>query len=180
MKKIGIYLMLILLITSCKKDFEININPKKISENKFKTIIRTNFPENTIFAITVERLYKRKNNPNEYSGTHFFSREFQVKNGKVEFSFEVDDQKWIKYYDKYREDDKRNEFPNKELTEIDFKSIKDSLEISVLYNPIFESDENVRKILGENGKKLSGKGTIKLEDEKIFRTAKKIYSKFEK
>lgn len=180
MKNIGIYLILILLITSCKKDFEINITPKKISEKKIKTIIKTNFPENTIFSITVERLYRRINNVNIYGGTHFFSRELPVKNGKIEFSFEVNDKEWIKYYNEHREDDKRNEFPNKELTEIDFKSIKDSLEISVFYNPIFERDENVKKILGENGKNLSGKGTIELENEKIFRIRKNIYSKFEK
>ncbi|QXP68467.1 hypothetical protein [Polaribacter sp. AHE13PA] len=180
MKNIGIYLILILLITSCKKDFKINITPKKISEKKFKTIIKTNFPENTIFSITVERLYQRKNNPNIYGGTHFFSREFPVKNGEIEFSFEVNDKEWIKYYNEHREDDKRNEFPNKELTEIDFKFIKDSLEISVFYNPIFERDENVKKIIGENGKNLSGKGTIELENEKIFRITKSIYSKFEK
>ena len=58
--------------------------------------------------------------------------------------------------------------------------LKDSLEISVFYNPIFEIDENVKKILGENGKNLSGKGTIELENEKIFRIRKNIYSKFEK
>jgi hypothetical protein len=179
MKNIGIYLILILLISSCKKDFEINITPKKISKNKFRTIIKTNFPENTIFSITVERLYRRKSNPNIYGGTHFFSREFPVKNGKIEFSFEVNDRKWIEYYNQHREDDKRNEFPNKELTEIDFKSIKDSLEISVFYNPIFERDENVKKILGENGKQLSGKGTVELENEKIFRITKSIYSRFE-
>ena len=180
MKKIGIYLILILLLTSCKRDFEININPKKTSENKFKTVVETNFPENTIFSITVERLYKRKNNPNIYGGTHFFSREFPVKNGKVEFTFEVNDKKWIKDYNEYREGDKKNEFPNKELTEIDFNSIKDSLEISVFYNPSFERDENVKKIVGENGKNLNGKGTIKLENEKIFRKTKSIYKKFEK
>jgi hypothetical protein len=180
MKKIGIYLLLILLSTSCKKDFEININPKKISDNKFKTIVETNFPENTIFSITVERLYKRKNNPNTYSGTHFFSREFPVRNGKVEFSFKANDKEWIKYYNQHREDDKEREFPNSELTGIDFESIKDSLEISVFYNPIFERDENVKKIVGENGENLKGKGTIKLETENIFRVTKSIYNKFGK
>ena len=180
MKKIAIYLLFFSSFISCKDDFTININPKKKSEKKIETTITTNFPENTIFSITAERLYKRKNDSNVYGGTHFFSREFPVKNGMIEFSFEVNDSEWIKNYNQYREIEKKTNPSNKELTEIDYESIKDSLEISVFYNPIFERNENVKKIVGENGKNLKGKGTIKLEDEKIFRVSKKIYWKFEK
>jgi len=180
MRKIGIYLLMFSLLTSCKEDFTININPKKISEKKIRTVIKANFPENTIFSITAERLYKRKNNSNIYGGTHFFSREFPVKNGIIEFSFEVNDSQWIKYYNEYRESEKKINPSNKELTEIDYESIKDSLEISVFYNPVFERSENVKKIVGENGMNLNGKGTIELENEKTFRVSKKIYWKFEK
>ena len=180
MRKIGIYLLLITLFTSCKDEFTISINPKKISKKEVRTVIKTNFPENTIFSITVERLFKRKNSLKVYSGTHFFSRELPVKNGKIEFYFEVNDNKWIMEDNEDREFEKNINSSKNYLTEIDYESIKDSLEISVFYNPVFEQNENVKKIIGENGKNLNGKGTIELEEEKIFRVSKKIYWKFEK
>jgi len=180
MKKIGIYFLFICLLISCKEDFEINIIPKKRAQNKIRTEIKTNFPENTIFSITAERLYKRKNNSKTYGGAHFFSREYPVKNGIIEFSFDINDTSWIESYNEYRTNEKERNSTNKELTEIDFESIQDSLQISVLYNSEFERDKKIKDIIGENGSNLSGNGTIKLEECKIFLVSKKVYCKFEK
>ncbi|MDC1162495.1 hypothetical protein OAT18_03555 [Tenacibaculum sp.] len=155
MNKIGIYF----LIISCKKDFEINIISKKRVQNKIRAEIKTNFPENTIFSITAERLYKRKSGSKTYGGTHFFSREYPVKNGVIEFSFDINDTRWIESYNEYRKNEKERDSKNKELTEIDFESIQDSLQISVLYNSEFERDKKVKDIIGGNGCNLSGNET---------------------
>ncbi|WP_422091717.1 hypothetical protein [Tenacibaculum ovolyticum] len=172
MNKIGIYFLFICLLISCKKDFEINIIPKKRVKNKIRTEIKTNFPENTIFSITAERLYKRKKNSKNYGGTHFFSRNYPVKNGIIEFSFEINDSRWIESYNEYRRNEKKLGSNNKELTEIDFESIQDSLQISVLYNSEFERDEKVMGIIGKNGSNLSGNGTI--ERKNIFSFKKNL------
>jgi hypothetical protein len=173
MKKTIIYLLFFLLFISCKDDFIIDINSKKISKKEIKVTITTNFPENTIFSITAERIYKRKNNENYYGGTHYYSSEYGIKNGKLEFKLKINDSVWISNYNQYRKDEK--------LTEIDYKSIKDSIEISVVYSPkfLFNQKSNVKKILGENGENIRGKGTIKMDGIKVFEKSIKIFSKFE-
>jgi hypothetical protein len=182
MKKTAIYLLFFLLFISCKDDFIIDINSKKTSEKEFKITLTTNFPENTIFSITAERIYKRKNNGNYYGGVHYYSSEYGIKNGKLEFILKVNDSMWINNYNQYREDGNLNEFKNKKLTEIDYKSIKDSIEISVVYSPrfLFNQKSNVKKSLGENGENIKGKGTIKMDGIKVFEKSIKIFSKFEK
>ena len=181
MKKNTIYLLFFLLFISCKNDFIIDINSRKTSEKEFKVTISTNFPENTIFSITAERIYKRKNNENYYGGTHYYSSEHGIKNGKLEFILKVNDSMWINKYNLHRENEKLNKFKNNKLTEIDYKSIKDSIEISVVYSPrfLFNQKDNVKKILGENGENIRGKGTIKMDGIKIFEKSIKIFSQFE-
>ena len=177
MKNLIIILLILTLFISCKNDLTINIEAQKINDKKVKTTITTNFPENTVFSITATRIYKRKNNPNYYSGVHYFSRELAVKNGIIEFSFDVNDKDWIDSYNNFRESE--NQF-DKELTEIDFKSIQDSLEISVFYEPRLERDYEVKKVLGEKGEKIRGKGTIEIDDYNVFNEKIKIYDRFER
>ena len=179
MRKIGIYLLLLLIFTSCKSYFTVNLNSEKISEKKIKTIITTNFPENTIFSISAERIYKRKKNPNYYRGIHYYSSEYGVKDGKIEFTFDINDKKWINDYNEQRERELRRN--NKDFTEIDYKSIKDSIEISIIYSPkfLFNQEDSVKKILGNKGENINGKGTIKIEDIRIFKKSINIYNKFE-
>jgi hypothetical protein len=180
MKKIEIYLLLILIFTSCKSYFTVNVSTEKISEKKIKTIITTNFPENTIFSISAERIYKRKKNPNYYGGLHYYSNVDGVKDGKIEFTFEVNDNIWINNYNEHRERQLR--MNNKEFTEIDYESIKDSIEISIFYSPklLFSQEDNVKKILGNKGENINGKGTIKIDDVRIFKKSINIYNKFKK
>jgi hypothetical protein len=179
MKKIAIYLLPFLFFISCKDDFTIDINSQKISEKRIKTIITTNFPENTIFSISAERIYKRKNNPSYYGGLHYYSSEYGIKDGKIEFTFNVNDNEWINDYNKQREIELR--LNNKEFTEIDYKSIKDSIEISIIYSPklLFNQEDNVKKILGNKGENINGKGTIEIKDIRMFKKSINIYDKFE-
>lgn len=168
-----------LLLISCQKEFRIDINTEKVSGNTIKTIIKTNFPEKTILTITAERLYRMKNNSNIYGGNHFFSR-IPVKNGMIEFSFAVDDGQWIREHNHYMEMDNNSNLSDTILTEIDYESIIDSLKISVFYNPLFEVDENVMKIVGENGKNLNGRGTLEIEGTKVFRVSQNIHWEFDR
>lgn len=181
MRKIAFYLLLLLIFTSCKNDFTVNINSEKISEKKIKIIITTNFPENTIFSISAERIYKKKDNSNYYGGIHYYSSKYGVKNGKIEFTFDINDNEWINYYNEQRDLQEKLRINNKDFTEIDYKSIKDSIEISIVYSPklFFNQEDNVKKILGEKGENINGKGTIKIDGIKMFKKSIKIYSKFE-
>ncbi len=112
---------------------------------------------------------------------HYYSSEYGIKNGKIEFTLNINDNKWIKNYNQRRESVNKRYPSNKEFTEIDFKSIKDSIEISIVYSPklLFNQKNNVKKILGEKGENINGKGTIKIDDFKMFKKSIRIYSKFE-
>ena len=181
MKKIAIYLLPFFLFISCKDDLSIDISSKKISEKKINIIITTNFPENTIFSISAERIYKRKDNTDYYGGVHYYSSEYGVKNGLVEFTLNINDNEWIKDYNQHKEYITKKFPSNKEFTEIDLNSIKDSIEVSVVYSPeyLFNQKNNVLEILGEKGENIKGKGTIKIDGIKMFTKSIKIYSKFE-
>ncbi len=173
MKKTAFIIVILTLFTNCKSELIIQVKTQETNEKKVKAIITTNFPENTILSITAERIYQRKNDSNLYGGTHYYSRELAVKNGEIEFSFNVDDKKWIKNYNEYKKFEKG-------LNEIDFKSIKDSIEITIFYTPEFERDKNVAKILGKRGGNINGKGTFIFDDYKGFRKTIKIFSKFKR
>jgi hypothetical protein len=179
MKNIIITILILTLFIRCKDDYIIDIDIQNISDKKVQTIITTNFPENTVFSISAERLYKRKNDTNYYGGTLYYSMESAVKNGMIELSIDIDDKEWIDDYNDDIKFQKQLKIYNKKFAEIDYRSIKDSIEISVRYTAIFEQDKNIKKILGEKGENLRGKGTINVEDYQIFRKAVTIYSKFE-
>ena len=87
---------------------------------------------------------------------------------------------WIKDYNEHRKIESRINPKSKLWTEIDYSTIKDSIEISVLYHPILESDENIKKIIGNNGEYLKGNGMLKLKENRIFRVSEKLYWEFNK
>ena len=100
-----------------------------------------------------------------------------MKDGQVSFTFNPLDKGWIDEYEALR---KQNWSFDKSMTEIDKKSIKDTIEISVLFTPKGKQPENVVKIIGANGENLNGAEVqtnnnvgFKFYDKKI-----KFYSKF--
>ena len=161
--------------TKEKIEFKVDITTKNISENEIKSMIKTNFPENTPFTITVSRDYSRKNNNEKYAGQLYYSNSSLVKNNQLDFNFKTDDKKWLDEYEVLR---KENGKFDKTLTEIDKKTIKDTIEISILYTPKAEQSETVKKIIGENGKNLIGKDVEKVSDFKVYNKTIKIYNKF--
>lgn len=161
--------------TKEKTEFEVNIVTENISENEIKSIVKTNFPENTPFTITVSRDYGRKNNNEKYAGQLYYSYNSFVKNNHLDFNFKVDDKKWLDEYETLR---KENGKFDKTLTEIDKKTIKDTLEISILYTPKAEQSEDIKKIIGINGENLTGKDVEKVSDFKVYNKTIKIYNKF--
>jgi hypothetical protein len=162
-------------------DFKIDIKTENISENEIRVIINTNFPENTPFTITVARGYSRKNNPAEYAGELYYSNASCVKDGEVNFNFSVDDQKWI---DEYHQIKKQNESFDYKLTDIE--TIKDTLEINVLYTPKSEPSKEIKDIIGENGENLKGAEVHKVEMDEgtsgfyVFDKTIKLYNKLKK
>lgn len=181
MKKQIIYISAILALISCKEtkekvDYNISIDAKKIEPKTIQTKIKTNFPENTAFTITASRDYKRENNPENYSIDLYYAFNSLVKNGSIEFNFDPADKKWL---DEYKEIQKQNGESDKTLTDIDISSIKDTIEISVLYTPKAEQNQELKKIFGENGENLIG---VNVEDNGKFKTFKKtikIYDQYD-
>lgn len=185
MKIKSLQLLLFFVFISCNKkietkekiEFKIDVTTENISENEIKAIVKTNFPDDTPFTITVSRDYKRKNIEEEYTGQLYYSQNSIVKNNKLEFAFKVDDKKWLDEYDFLR---KENGKFDETLTEIDKKTIKDTLQISILYTPKAEQSENVRGIIGINGENLTGNDVENVSDFKIYKKTIKIHNKFKK
>lgn len=176
-------LISILALVSCKEkkeqiqEFKIDVKTEEVTENNTKVNIKTNFPENTSFKIDVKRDYKRKNSTEQYAGEHYSAFSTLVKNGEINFDFKVDDSKWINGYKNYQ---KENGSFDKTLTDIDFGTIKDTLEISVLYTPMGEKNEENLELIGKNGEFLKGDGMEKKGAFNVFRKTIKIYNKFKK
>lgn len=181
-----------LLLTSCNQTTQtkneeitetapfnanVDITTEKVSASEIKATVKTNFPENTSLTITASRDYKRKNNNEQYAADLYYSFSSIVKDGQVSFTFNPLDKGWIDEYEALR---KQNGSFDKSMTEIDKKSIKDTIEISVLFTPKGKQPENVVKIIGANGENLNGAEVqtnnnvgFKFYDKKI-----KFYSKF--
>ena len=148
----------------------INISTEVISQTEIKALIKTNFPESTSLTITASRDYKRKNINEQYSADLFYSHSSIVKNGQVSFTFNPLDHSWIDEYEALRN---QNGKFDKKLTEIDINSIKDTIEISVLFTPKAKQPESVIKLLGSNGENLNGNdvetntGGFKIYEKKL-------------
>lgn len=156
-------------------EFKVDVKTEKISKNEFQSTITTNFPENTPFTITVSRDYRRKNNDEQYAGQFYYSYNSLVKNNQLKFNFKIDDQKWIKEYEDIV---KENEKFDESLTEIDKKTIKDTIEISILYTPLSEQSEEIKSLIGAKGENLTGKDVEVFSEYKIFNKIIKIDNKF--
>jgi hypothetical protein len=182
----------ILLLTSCNQNAEtknenaiekvaftpkVDITTENTSDNEIKATIKTNFPENTSLTITASRDYKRKERDEQYAADLYYSYSSIVKNGQVTFNFNPNDNSWIEKYEELR---KQNGEFDKTLTEINRKSIKDTIEINVLFTPKGKQPESVINVLGANGDNLNGdevetnNGGFKIYDKKI-----KFYHKFQ-
>jgi|JFJP01.1.fsa_nt_gi hypothetical protein len=157
------------------KEFKIDLNTKEVSDNNYEVNIKTNFPENTSFQIYVTRDYRRTNSSEQYSGKHYSVFSNIVKNGEINFNFEVDDSKWINDYQKYQ---KENGSFDKTLTDIDFETVKDSIEIYVLYTPKGEKNKENIKLIGKNGENLKGNNVEENGTFKVFSKTIKFYNKF--
>jgi hypothetical protein len=180
--KIKVLLLLsVLALASCNEkkeqiqDFKIDVKTEELSKNNYKVNIKTNFPDNTSFNINVGRDYRRKSNTEKYAGEHYSEFSTLVKNGEINFNFIVNDQKWIGDYKTIKS---KNEAIDKSLTDIDFETIKDTLELTVLYTPMSETNEENLKLIGKNGEFLKGDGLENNGTFNVFIKKIKIYNKF--
>lgn len=182
----------VLLLTSCNQNAEtkngvatekiaftpnVYITTENTSGNEIKATIKTNFPENTSLTITASRDYKRKDRDEQYAADLYYSFSSIVKDGQITFNFNPNNNSWIDEYEALR---KQNGEFDKTLTEINRKSIKDTIEITVLFTPKGKQPESVINVLGANGENLNGdevetnNGGFKVYDKKI-----KFYHKFQ-
>lgn len=174
-----LFIILVILTFGCSEPFnpkvEISLGPP--SEKEIQVKAETNFPENTSLTITASREYKRQGSDVIYSTSYYSSIHTRVKNGQVSFSFDPTDKGWIKEYEKLRNS---NGYFDKTLTEIDYNTIKDTIEISILFTPKGENPENVVKVVGVDGKNLKGDGVEIVNREfKIYNKTLKFFHKYD-
>ncbi len=197
-KKLILFLCTVLIISCNKKidkidkiensenkkisEFKVDVKTEEISKNEFQSTITTNFPENTAFTITVSRDYRKKNNDELYAGQIYYSYRSLVKNNQLKFNFKIDDKKWIKEYEdeikEYESLPKDNSEMDELYTAIDRKTIKDTIEISILYTPFNEQSEEIKSIIGAKGENLTGKDVEVFPEYKIYNKIIKIYNEF--
>lgn len=197
-KKLILFLCTVLIISCNKKidkidkiensenkkisEFKVDVKTEEISKNEFLSTITTNFPENMAFTITVSRDYRKKNNDELYAGQIYYSYRALVKNNQLKFNFKIDDEKWIKEYEdeikEYESLPKDNSEMDELYTAIDRKTIKNTIEISILYTPLNEQSEEIKSIIGVKGENLTGKDVIVFPEYKIYNKIIKIYNEF--
>ena len=193
MRKTIIYCITLLAISSCggsngtsdestKKiaqisEFKVDIQPNKINDREYKVIVNTNFPDETKFMISASREYMRKNNQEIYAVDLYSNSNAIVKNGLIEFTFSTYDGEYISEYKALQ---KQNGLYDNTLTDIDFSTMKDSIEISVLFTPKSKQSSTTVQVAGENGEKLSGEGVEDYSGFKILRKSVLVFDKYTK
>lgn len=158
-------------------EFKVDIQTERIKNGEYKVIVKTNFPDETKLYISAKREYKRKNNDEIYAVDLYSNSNSIVKNGIIEFSFNIDDSDYINEYKDYQ---KQNGKYDNTLTDIDFSTMKDSIEVSVLFTPKAKQSSTTVLVAGENGEKLSGEGVENHSGFKILRKSVLIFDKYKK
>ena len=188
MKKKTIYILTALILSGCTtsevtdeiaeiSEFKIDMQPERIDDNMFKVVVKTNFPDDTRLTISANREYRRINNDEIYAGSLYSNPEAIVKNGMVEFSFKTNDSEWIKRYEKIQT--QNGQFDNT-LTDIDYSTVKDSIEISVLFTPKAKQSPATIQATGLNGENLTGEGVEEYADFKVLNKRILIFDKYSK
>jgi hypothetical protein len=135
------------------KEYRVELIPTNAGERKVKINIVTNFPDGTIFNLSINRNYYVVGDNETYIG-ELYDKDFSVQNGKFETIINIiNDTEW------YNERQKLvKNLPN------DFSpisKISDKITINVLYTPAQTQPANVLKILGTKGEFITGKGAEK-------------------
>ena len=157
--------------------FKVDIQTTIKSEDEIDVAVKTNFPDNTILNVSAVREYRRKNNNEMYAGNLYSNSNAIVKDGKVDFLFKTNDREWIKSYEDIQ---KQNRKFDNSLTDIDYSTIKDSIEINILFTPKAEQRSTTYQITGENGEKLVGKDVEEYGGFKVLSKSVIVFDKFKK
>lgn len=132
-------------IAATAKEYNVDLKVKKLSARKIKIDIDTNFPDGTIFVLTVGRPYD-----SDYLGD-ILDVKPAVKSGKIALTVDVNDKKW---YGEYMQKQKTM---GKELFS-DIKKIENHIRIWVMYTPRQKHPKDVLSVLGKNGEFVKGDG----------------------
>jgi hypothetical protein len=152
-------------------EYFIVISANEVDSRKINIEINTNFPDETIMRLSLNRTHTLKGSEKEYSGG-IFDELFSVYEGKYSKIVEINDLDW---YNEHLSLVKN--LPN-DFQPID--KISDNVNISVLFTPAVKQPENVLKTLGEFSEFISGEGVEKFGKMNIFRVKKEYYLPFEK
>lgn len=129
------------------KEYELNLKVIKVAAREVKIDVTTNFPDDTILSVSVYRLYDIK-----YVGK-IFDTPANVRKGKVQITVPIMDSWHTEYMANQRK-------LGKELFS-DIIIISDDVTVRVGYYPAWQKNLKIKKILGDKGQFVKGKGTEK-------------------
>lgn len=153
------------------KEYYIKLSVAKEGNSKVRIKITTDFPDGVNFLVSASRDHYLVGSNETYAG-EIFSKDFTVKNGKIEKTVTIDDSEW------YNEHQRLVRVLPNDIMPI--SKISDKIEISVLYTPASNDSAHVQKILGSKGENVSGKGAEKFGPLTIFRISKELNMPFKK
>jgi hypothetical protein len=158
------------------KEYFINLSTTKTSESEIRISIETNFPDETNFLVSVDRIHYLQGESEKYSG-EIFDKDYSVNQGKIETSVKINDSGW------YNEHQSLVKALPDDIKPI--SKISESINISVLYSAARTQTEAVKRVLGSRGEYITGKGVDKFGTGTAgqittFRVSKDVIFPFQK
>ncbi len=148
------------------KEYNVDLNIRKIASRTFVVNAKTNFPDGTILLVSVGRVHYLKGRSSKYSGD-LFSKDIRVKNGLISTKIIINDKKW------YNEHYSKQKKLGKDLIP-DIVKISKKVNFDVLFSPKRQKSEDILRILGKDGEFIKGRGIDKSYSFNTMRVSKEI------
>jgi len=131
------------------KEYTIDLSIVKVNDKEIKISVKTDFPDGTNFLLSVGRTHFLKGTDDKYSGD-IFDKDFSVSQGKIETNVTVDDSEW------YNEHQRLVKALPNDIKPI--AKISDNITVGILYSAARDQTNEVKRILGNRGEYVTGKG----------------------
>lgn len=156
------------------KEYYVDLNVEDIGSRQIKTNIKTNFPDGTNLHIWVYRTYYESGDFSIRYAGDMFSKDINVKDGKIDLLIDVNDSGWYnEYYKKAEEYKGIIDYPG-------ISHISPEVKISILFTPKGNQPAEILEILGYDGEFMKGSGVEKSGNFSVYRISKNLEIHFQK
>jgi hypothetical protein len=149
--------------------YSISLKIRKTGRRKLRVTVSTNFPDSTVLQITGRRQFFQWEKEDPDFDT-VFTEIGAVQGGRIESNFVLDESAW---YFKRLKQKESGRFKG-------FRSITPLIRVDVLYEPVMQTCEKVKALLGPKGEKLKGDGALTADNVTMYKVEREIDIAFER